>query len=87
MDGSRSKLEVEFVNVSVIYFHCFVQDAILRKAVQDNGGKNWKQIALQIQGKTEVQCLHRWTKVLNPKLTKGPWTEEVRLKSRWRFRL
>jgi len=22
-----------------------------------------------------VQCLHRWNKVLNPELTKGPWTE------------
>jgi len=27
-------------------------------------------------GKTEVQCLHRWTKVLNPNLTKGPWTDD-----------
>jgi len=23
-----------------------------------------------------VQCLHRWQKVLNPELTKGPWTDE-----------
>lgn len=33
-------------------------------------------IAGHLPGKTEVQCLHRWTKVLNPELTKGPWTEE-----------
>jgi len=25
-----------------------------------------------------VQCLHRWQKVLNPELIKGPWTPEVR---------
>jgi len=25
-----------------------------------------------------VQCLHRWQKVLNPALVKGPWTPEVR---------
>jgi hypothetical protein len=23
-----------------------------------------------------VQCLHRWQKVLNPELVKGPWTKE-----------
>lgn len=27
--------------------------------------------------RTEVQCLHRWQKVLNPELVKGPWTQEV----------
>lgn len=25
-----------------------------------------------------MQCLHRWQKVLNPALCKGPWTPEVR---------
>jgi len=23
-----------------------------------------------------VQCLHRWQKVLNPELVKGPWTKD-----------
>lgn len=41
-----------------------------------HGGKNWKQIATFLPGKTEVQCLHRWTKVLDPQLTKGPWSDE-----------
>lgn len=27
--------------------------------------------------RSEVQCLHRWQKVLNPDLIKGPWTQEV----------
>ena len=26
--------------------------------------------------RTDVQCLHRWQKVLNPELVKGPWTKE-----------
>jgi len=29
--------------------------------------------------RTQVQCLHRWQKVLNPELVKGPWTQEVLL--------
>ena len=46
------------------------------KAVSEHGGRNWKMIALQVPGKNEVQCLHRWAKVLHPTLTKGPWTDE-----------
>jgi hypothetical protein len=45
-------------------------------AVVQHDYKNWKMVASHLPGKTEVQCLHRWTKVLNPELTKGPWTEE-----------
>jgi hypothetical protein len=52
------------------------EDEMLKKAVLLHEGKNWKQIASYIPGKTEVQCLHRWTKVLNPNVTKGPWTNE-----------
>ena len=26
--------------------------------------------------RTDVQCLHRWNKVLKPGLHKGPWKEE-----------
>ncbi|KAB5553249.1 hypothetical protein DKX38_010560 [Salix brachista] len=26
--------------------------------------------------RTDVQCLHRWQKVLNPELVKGPWSKE-----------
>lgn len=29
-----------------------------------------------------MQCLHRWQKVLNPELVKGPWTKEVRMHAR-----
>ncbi len=33
-------------------------------------------IAQQLEGRTDVQCLHRWQKVLKPGLVKGPWTAE-----------
>uniref|UniRef100_A0A0A9H4S3 Uncharacterized protein n=1 Tax=Arundo donax TaxID=35708 RepID=A0A0A9H4S3_ARUDO len=39
-------------------------------------GRQWKKIAESFPDKTEVQCLHRWQKVLNPELIKGPWTQE-----------
>jgi len=38
--------------------------------------KNWKKIADELPGRKDVQCLHRWQKVLNPELVKGPWTQE-----------
>ena len=41
-----------------------------------HSGKSWKNISAHLAGKSEVQCLHRWSKVLNPLLVKGPWTEE-----------
>jgi hypothetical protein len=52
------------------------EDQTLRAAVSSNAGKNWKKIALQLPGRTDVQCLHRWQKVLKPGLVKGPWTPE-----------
>lgn len=55
------------------------QDETLRRLVQQMNAKNWKQIANGLPGKTEVQCLHRWTKVLNPNVVKGPWSAEVSL--------
>jgi hypothetical protein len=44
--------------------------------VEANGARNWKKIAETFPDRTEVQCLHRWQKVLNPELVKGPWTAE-----------
>ncbi|KAL3796106.1 hypothetical protein HJC23_000609 [Cyclotella cryptica] len=52
------------------------EDETLRSAVSNNSGKNWKKIALHLPGRTDVQCLHRWQKVLKPGLVKGPWTPE-----------
>ena len=55
------------------------EDELLRKAVQEFGGKNWRKISSRIEGRTDVQCLHRWQKVLRPGLVKGPWTKEVHI--------
>ncbi|XP_078179506.1 transcription factor MYB3R-3-like [Carex rostrata] len=52
------------------------EDATLRQAVELNKGKCWKKIASNFPDRTEVQCLHRWQKVLNPELIKGPWNRE-----------
>mmetsp|Transcript_37678 Transcript_37678/g.117872 ORF Transcript_37678/g.117872 Transcript_37678/m.117872 type:complete len:547 (-) Transcript_37678:1794-3434(-) len=50
------------------------EDARLKGIVQEHGAKNWKKIA-ELLGHTrsDVQCLHRWNKVLKPGLHKGPW--------------
>lgn len=53
------------------------EDEKLRQAVNDYGGRNWKKISEQIPDRTDVQCLHRWQKVLRPGLIKGPWSAEV----------
>jgi hypothetical protein len=54
-----------------------LQDDKLSAAVRQNEGKSWKKIAACLPGRSDVQCLHRWQKVLKPGLVKGPWTEEV----------
>jgi hypothetical protein len=52
------------------------EDAALRNAVAVHGAKNWRIIAAEIPSRSDVQCLHRWQKVLRPGLVKGPWTFE-----------
>ncbi|KAL9242834.1 hypothetical protein vseg_016794 [Gypsophila vaccaria] len=52
------------------------EDNLLTVVVRKFNSKNWKQIAEHFPGRTDVQCLHRWQKVVNPELIKGPWTKE-----------
>jgi len=54
------------------------EDQALRRGVDLLGAKNWKRISDEFLGgkRTDVQCLHRWQKVLHPGLVKGPWTTE-----------
>eukprot|EP00040_Diaphanoeca_grandis_P005055 m.31155 g.31155 ORF g.31155 m.31155 type:complete len:593 (+) comp16407_c0_seq1:598-2376(+) len=53
------------------------QDSNLVKAVQMYNSKNWKAISEQVgKDKSHIQCLHRWQKVLDPELVKGPWTRD-----------
>jgi len=54
------------------------EDVLLKRAVDNIGAKNWKRISTEYLGgkRSDVQCLHRWQKVLKPGLIKGPWTKE-----------
>lgn len=52
------------------------QDELLVRAVQMYKGKSWKSISDHVgSDKSHIQCLHRWQKVLDPDLVKGPWTK------------
>ena len=50
------------------------EDELLRQGVAKHANKNWKSIADGLPHKTAIQCLHRWRKVLDPEVIKGPWT-------------
>uniref|UniRef100_H3CPG3 V-myb avian myeloblastosis viral oncogene homolog-like 2b n=1 Tax=Tetraodon nigroviridis TaxID=99883 RepID=H3CPG3_TETNG len=52
------------------------EDDKLKSLVQKLGTSDWKSIASSIPNHTELQCQHRWCKVLDPELIKGPWTKE-----------
>ncbi|XP_032876835.1 transcriptional activator Myb isoform X5 [Amblyraja radiata] len=52
------------------------EDEKLKKLVEQHGTEDWKIIANFLPNRTDVQCQHRWQKVLNPELIKGPWTKE-----------
>ncbi|XP_041837583.1 v-myb avian myeloblastosis viral oncogene homolog-like 2b isoform X2 [Melanotaenia boesemani] len=52
------------------------EDDKLKALVQKLGSNDWKHIASYIPNHTEHQCQHRWFKVLDPELIKGPWTKE-----------
>uniref|UniRef100_A0A8C2F8A8 Transcriptional activator Myb n=2 Tax=Cyprinus carpio TaxID=7962 RepID=A0A8C2F8A8_CYPCA len=52
------------------------QDEKLKRLVEHHGSEDWKVIASFLPNRTDVQCQHRWQKVLNPELIKGPWTKE-----------
>ncbi|XP_069034809.1 transcriptional activator Myb isoform X4 [Lepisosteus oculatus] len=52
------------------------EDEKLKKLVENHGTEDWKVIASFLPNRTDVQCQHRWQKVLNPELIKGPWTKE-----------
>ncbi|XP_072522188.1 v-myb avian myeloblastosis viral oncogene homolog-like 2b [Salminus brasiliensis] len=52
------------------------EDDNLRTLVQSLGTADWKYIASFLPNRSEHQCVHRWYKVLDPDLVKGPWTKE-----------
>ncbi|KAJ8010705.1 hypothetical protein DPEC_G00077890 [Dallia pectoralis] len=52
------------------------EDERLKKSVEQHGTDSWVLVANHFPGRTDGQCQHRWQKVLNPELVKGPWTKE-----------
>lgn len=61
-----------------MYLFSFLsKDDKLRKIVEAKGFHDWKIVCSFFSDRTDIQCQHRWHKVLNPDLIKGPWTKEV----------
>lgn len=54
------------------------EDDLLRRVVelQNYNNTDWKKVAQYFRDRIDIQCQHRWFKVLNPELIKGPWTKE-----------
>lgn len=52
------------------------EDEILARAVDLYGEKNWQQIAGCLENRSGQQCLHRWTKTMNPAIRRGRWKTE-----------
>lgn len=58
-----------------------VEDQRLKGFVEQHG-EHWESIAQLMKTRTDMQCQHRWNKVVNPNLIKGPWTKEVCMMTR-----
>lgn len=52
------------------------EDEKLRNLVEVKGDSDWKLVANYFFDRSDIQCQHRWCKVLNPNLVKGAWTKE-----------
>lgn len=52
------------------------EDRKLTYYVGKHGPGDWVTIALNLPGRTRNQCRHRWVEVLNPNISKGPWTAD-----------
>lgn len=57
------------------------EDRLLRKLVgesPDPKAPDYEAIARHFEQRSDANVMHRWMRVLNPELVKGPWTPEVR---------
>ncbi|GAM19922.1 hypothetical protein SAMD00019534_030970 [Acytostelium subglobosum LB1] len=52
------------------------EDDQLRKAVELYGRGNWILIKNHVPGRTDMQCRERWCNVMDPVVTRAPWTDE-----------
>ncbi len=52
------------------------EDDLLRLAIQSIGEGKWRQVCAHVPGRSALQCLQRWTRVLRPGRTKGLWAAQ-----------
>uniref|UniRef100_A0A3Q2R2M8 Uncharacterized LOC105936427 n=1 Tax=Fundulus heteroclitus TaxID=8078 RepID=A0A3Q2R2M8_FUNHE len=52
------------------------EDENLKILVTNFGKKDWKTIASFLPGRTELQCILRWKKHLDPESLKEPWSKD-----------
>lgn len=52
------------------------EDNTLKDIVSILGEKKWRMIAKYVKGRSAIQCLQRWSKILKPGVIKGPWSQE-----------
>lgn len=50
------------------------EDILLQQIVPLYNERHWRKISQHMKGRSAIQCLHRWTKILKPGLVKGPWS-------------
>ena len=57
---------------------------MILKLVTESSHKNWKDVSLALGSKTAAQCASRWKNILDPCLTKDPWSfAEDELLKKW----
>ncbi|KVH87027.1 transcription factor MYB54-like [Cynara cardunculus var. scolymus] len=52
------------------------EDEKLRQLVQQYGPQNWNTIAEKLQGRSGKSCRLRWFNQLDPRINRGPFTQE-----------
>lgn len=52
------------------------EDKRLLDAITLHGESNWAAVAVCVEGRTKVECSHRWNRTLNPQISREAWTEE-----------
>ncbi|KAF9897134.1 Myblike DNAbinding domain-containing protein, partial [Lobosporangium transversale] len=52
------------------------EDALLMEVVQVLGEQSWEQVSYCFEDRTAVQCMHHWTKCLNPSIRRGRWQKD-----------
>ncbi|XP_010533389.1 PREDICTED: trichome differentiation protein GL1-like [Tarenaya hassleriana] len=52
------------------------EDQKLRRLVEQYGPQNWNSIADKLQGRSGKSCRLRWFNQLDPRINRGPFTEE-----------